>query len=632
MLEGGIAGDGPADPQRLAASPDALDQQPELVESRSRSHIRCGVPGDRDDELFGQLLERSRKVRRALHVDHSTSGRAHERSRKLETDPDGAGGDFERERGRRGTEKQQSLDARIARDGYREVETQSLEPPNDRAPPSGHAGTQAPVRGCRGIVEVAAAKREGLVGGAAIRAHDEGLRNRSRLVNRADRFLGRFLRWGPLAFSPVCAAGSRLRRTDASAHVLRVHVSRARNGAAPRAFSEIPLPRTTKPHPTAKKRGRTAKDRVRRQPDRKDAASAAASRTNDAADTVGGVHDDGEEPREDVSSEEQDSDVVMGDADDETAQDVEPDGTPDDASPAMLAKMTKEAEVASIERFDPLSVYLREVQKHPLLTPEETHSLAERFVATQDPAVAARLVTSNLRLVVKIAYEYRRAYRNIMDLIQEGNIGLMQAVKRYDPYRGVKLSSYAAWWIRAYILRFILNNWRLVKLGTTQAQRKLFFNLRKKRAELQAMGVDPTNAEIAKQLNVPESEVADMDVRLQSSERSLDAPIGEGEGRTTAKIDTIQSTVEGPEALMAGSELQGLLKEKLASFRSTLVGKEKELAIFDERLASDEPLTLQELGDRFGISRERVRQLEQRLTGRLREFLRDQMGDAVELT
>jgi RNA polymerase sigma-32 factor len=207
----------------------------------------------------------------------------------------------------------------------------------------------------------------------------------------------------------------------------------------------------------------------------------------------------------------------------------------------------------------------------------------------------------------------------------------MQAVKRYDPYRGVKLSSYAAWWIRAYILRFILNNWRLVKLGTTQAQRKLFFNLRKKRAELVALGIDPTNAEIAKQLNVPESEVAEMDVRLQSSEKSLDAPMGDGEGRATAKVDTMPSLVEGPESLIADSELQGLLKEKLGAFRTTLVGKEKDLAIFDERLVADEPLTLQELGDRFGISRERVRQLEQRLTGRLREYLRDEMGDAVEV-
>ncbi len=285
----------------------------------------------------------------------------------------------------------------------------------------------------------------------------------------------------------------------------------------------------------------------------------------------------------------------------------------------------------SIARFDSLSAYLREVQKHRLLLPEETQALAEKFVTTQDAAAAARLVTANLRLVVKIAYEYRRANKNILDLIQEGNIGLMQAVKRYDPYRGVKLSSYAAWWIRAYILRFILNNWRLVKLGTTQAQRKLFFNLRKKRAELQAMGIEPTDAEVAKQLNVPESDVAEMDVRLQASERSLDAPIGDGEGRATAKIDTMPSLVEGPETLMADSELQGLLKEKLATFRQTLAGKEKEVAIFDERLVADDPLTLQELGDRFGISRERVRQLEQRLTGRLREFLRDEMGDAVEV-
>jgi RNA polymerase sigma-32 factor len=195
----------------------------------------------------------------------------------------------------------------------------------------------------------------------------------------------------------------------------------------------------------------------------------------------------------------------------------------------------------------------------------------------------------------------------------------------------VKLSSYAAWWIRAYILRFILNNWRLVKLGTTQAQRKLFFNLRKKRSELQALGIEPSDAEIAKQLNVPESEVAEMDVRLQASEKSLDAPIGDGDGRATTRIDTMPSLVEGPEALLAGNELQGMLKEKLGAFRQTLLGKEKELAIFDERLVSDEPLTLQELGDRFGISRERVRQLEQRLTGRLREYLREEMGDAVEV-
>jgi RNA polymerase sigma-32 factor len=285
----------------------------------------------------------------------------------------------------------------------------------------------------------------------------------------------------------------------------------------------------------------------------------------------------------------------------------------------------------SLERLDPMAAYLREIQRHPLLTPEETHALAAKFVETQDPAIAARLVTANLRLVVKIAYEYRRAYKNIMDLVQEGNIGLMQAVKRYDPYRGVKLSTYAALWIRAYILRFIINNWRLVKLGTTQVQRKLFFNLRKKRAELQALGIDPTHAEIAKQLDVPESEVADMDVRLTAGEKSLDAPVGDADGRSIAKVDMMPSLTEGPEALTAGLEVQALLREKLGEFRKTLVGKDKELAIFDERLVADEPLTLQELGDRFGISRERVRQLEQRLTGRLKQYLSDEIGDASDV-
>jgi RNA polymerase sigma-32 factor len=285
---------------------------------------------------------------------------------------------------------------------------------------------------------------------------------------------------------------------------------------------------------------------------------------------------------------------------------------------------------SGMERLDPMAAYLREVQRHPLLTPEQTHELAAKFVETQDPRIAAQLVTANLRLVVKIAYEYRRAYKNIMDLVQEGNIGLMQAVKRYDPYRGVKLSSYAAWWIRAYILRFILNNWRLVKLGTTQAQRKLFFNLRKKKAELQAMGIDPTNEEVAKQLNVPVADVAEMDVRLAANEKSLDAPVGDADGRAISRVDMMPATGAGPETQMADEELQSLLKDKLADFRKTLEGKEKDLAIFDQRLVADDPLTLQDLGDKFGISRERVRQLEQRLLGRLRDYLKREMGDATE--
>jgi RNA polymerase sigma-32 factor len=282
---------------------------------------------------------------------------------------------------------------------------------------------------------------------------------------------------------------------------------------------------------------------------------------------------------------------------------------------------------AGLARLDPMQQYLREVQRHPLLTPEEEHALAVKYVGSGDVAAAARLVTANLRLVVKLAYEYRRAYKNIMDLVQEGNIGLMQAVKRYDPYRGVKLSSYAAWWIRAYILRFILNNWRLVKLGTTQAQRKLFFNLNKEKARLSAMGIEPSAAEIARRLGVEEQEVTEMDRRLSSGEMSLDAPVGDTEGRPVSRLEMMPTTATGPDTAVAEGEIQQMVKAKLADFRTTLKGKD--IQIFDERLVAEDPLTLQELGDRFGISRERVRQLEARLTGRLREFLKSELGDAV---
>ncbi|MGK3988908.1 RNA polymerase factor sigma-32 [Sorangium sp. So ce136] len=283
---------------------------------------------------------------------------------------------------------------------------------------------------------------------------------------------------------------------------------------------------------------------------------------------------------------------------------------------------------AALSRTDPLQAYLREVQRHRLLTPDEEKELTVKYAKTQDVATAARLVTANLRLVVKLAYEYRRAYKNIMDLIQEGNIGLMQAVKRYDPYRGVKLSSYAAWWIRAYILRFILNNWRLVKLGTTQAQRKLFFNLNKEKAKLSAMGIEPTAAEIAKRLSVEEKEVVDMDRRLSSGEASLDAPVGDLEGRSIPRVEMLVSSGVSPDSAFEASEMGMLVHDRLSKFRETLKGKD--VIIFDKRMAAEDPLTLQELGNEFGISRERVRQLEARLQSKLRTYLQEELGDAVE--
>jgi RNA polymerase sigma-32 factor len=236
------------------------------------------------------------------------------------------------------------------------------------------------------------------------------------------------------------------------------------------------LPRTTKT--TAATSAKPAR------PSRRAKAGVQPEEQRDPHDSDGQEQEGAEAEESEGEAAAEREDELAEDPDAVTAEIVDEDEAPKSVPDPDLQ------EAGPIERFDALQTYLREVQRHPLLTPEKTHELAVKFIETQDPALARVLVTANLRLVVKIAYEYRRAYKNIMDLIQEGNIGLMQAVKRYDPYRGVKLSSYAAWWIRAYILRFILNNWRLVKLGTTQAQRKLFFNLRKKRAELTAMGVE----------------------------------------------------------------------------------------------------------------------------------------------
>ena len=316
----------------------------------------------------------------------------------------------------------------------------------------------------------------------------------------------------------------------------------------------------------------------------------------------------------------------------EVIEDSDTDSSDEEREPSEERELVEESESetsgdSGLARFDPLQAYMREVQRHPLLSADEEHRLAVQYQKTEDRDVAARLVTANLRLVVKIAYEYRRAYRNMMDLVQEGNIGLMQAVKRYDPYRGVKLSSYAAWWIRAYMLRFILNNWRLVKVGTTQAQRKLFFNLNKEKARLTAMGIEPSHAEIAKRLNVAESEVTEMDRRLARADASLDATVNEADGRSTTRLELMPSSNATPDQIAEGSEFSELLHTQLDEFRKTLVGKD--IDIFDKRVVADEPLTLQELGDQFGVSRERVRQLEARLMGKLREHLRENFGDAV---
>lgn len=306
-------------------------------------------------------------------------------------------------------------------------------------------------------------------------------------------------------------------------------------------------------------------------------------------------------------------------------QDVEI--TDDAPTPEEDASDALAPSVSALSRRDPLAVYMRDVQRYPLLSKEEEHELAVRFLEEEDLEAAKRLVTSNLRLVVKIAYDYRQAYKNILDLVQEGNIGLMQAVKKYDPYKGVKLSSYAAWWIRAYILRYILNNHRLVKVGTTQAQRKLFFNLQKEKARLSAMGIEPTAEVIAERLNVPKRDVVSMDMRLAAGDASLDAPVGMGEGRTVARVEILPSEQRRADDDLADAEIGDQFSTKIHEFGTSLEGKEKQ--IFEDRLVAEDPKTLQALGDEFGVSRERVRQIEKRLLEKLKAYLRSELGDTV---
>ena len=297
-----------------------------------------------------------------------------------------------------------------------------------------------------------------------------------------------------------------------------------------------------------------------------------------------------------------------------------------DSHPVSLVPSTSR----SVARYDPLQAYINEVRRYDLLTREEEHEVAVHYQETGDVESARKLVTANLRLVVKIAHEYRKAYRNLLDLIQEGNIGLMHAVKKFDPYRGVKLSSYAAWWIRAYILKFILNNWRLVKIGTTQVQRKLFFNLRKEVERLKAMGIEsPGPKLIAERLDVPENEVVSMQKRMSASDLSLDAPLKSEDAGSASRLDFVTETAEGPDKEVEEREFSNLLRDKIREFGRTLSGRDKE--IFDLRTVAEEPLTLQEIGDKYGITRERSRQIERRMMDRMRDFLKEELGDAVEV-
>ncbi|MGA2404653.1 MAG: RNA polymerase factor sigma-32 [Syntrophobacteraceae bacterium] len=274
--------------------------------------------------------------------------------------------------------------------------------------------------------------------------------------------------------------------------------------------------------------------------------------------------------------------------------------------------------------FDPFRLYLNEIKRYPLLSREDERDLAIRYREKGDTEAAYKLITANLRLVVKIAMDFQRYWmQNLMDLIQEGNVGLVKAAKKFDPYKGYKFSYYASFWIKAYIMKFIIDNWKLVKIGTTQAQRKLFFNLRKEQERLEARDIEASPNLLSHRLDVKESEIIEMDQRLKRSEISLDSPLKEDSEDTHKSF--LPSNDLPVDDQIAHQEAKAILHDKLMLFKGQLKGKEA--ITFEKRLLSEDPMTLQEIGDKFGISRERVRQIESLVKKKLKAYLEEEITD-----
>jgi RNA polymerase sigma-32 factor len=309
---------------------------------------------------------------------------------------------------------------------------------------------------------------------------------------------------------------------------------------------------------------------------------------------------------------------------------VAPEIVSDDLLPLKTSKKDLKLEeqdsksARALVEYDPLERYLAEIRHVPTLSREEEHELAVKYFEYKDKHAGYKLVLANLKLVVMAAREYQRNIQNILDLVQEGNIGLLEAVKQYDPYRGIRFPSYAIYWIRAYMLRYLINNLRLVKIGTTQAQRKLFFNLQKEKEKLEAEGFSPEAALLAKRLNVRESDVLEMEQRLALPELSVDAPLRSNDSEEASDMHGILSDgSQDTESKVVESQFSDAIKKSVEQFKKSC--DEKERAIIEKRLFTEEPETLQVIADEFGLSRERIRQIESRLKEELKRFLQEQL-------
>ncbi|MEQ1876414.1 MAG: RNA polymerase factor sigma-32 [Bdellovibrionia bacterium] len=282
--------------------------------------------------------------------------------------------------------------------------------------------------------------------------------------------------------------------------------------------------------------------------------------------------------------------------------------------PEILGPQMSAPESRAVTVTDPLTLYMNEIKKYELLTPEEERRYAMEYYQNKDPKAAEKLVTSNLRFVVKVAADYSKFGARMIDLIQEGNVGLMHAVREFNPYKGVRLITYAVWWIRGYIQEYLMRQYSMVRVGTTQAQRKLFYQLQKERKKLEAMGIEPGVKLLSSRLGVSEEDVVSMGSRMQNRDVSLDAPVGDS---STHLIDLQSERNETPvdEQLGLREEVEQL-KEKIDEIRDSL--NEKEKYILEHRILGDPPLTLQEIGEKYGMTRERARQLEARVISKIK--------------
>ncbi len=282
------------------------------------------------------------------------------------------------------------------------------------------------------------------------------------------------------------------------------------------------------------------------------------------------------------------------------------------------------AKGTSVARIDPLTAYLSEIRRYEYLTEKEEQELAIQLHETNDSNAAYRLTTSHLMLVVRVAMTFRRQWENMMDLIQEGNVGLLKAVKNFDPFRGARLSSYATWWIRSYMLKYMLDNWRMVRVGTTNARRKLLYNLRKEKEKLENQGFEPTTKLLAEHFGVEESDVIDVQTSLGAGDISVDTPLNESE-ESTPLMSLTDNTALSIEDDAERNQFLESLKQEIGTFKKRL--KPIEQKILTDRILSDAPRSLQEIGNDHNITREAVRQTEQRIIKKFKSYVDQNMPD-----